>query len=89
MESNEKKMTWRQLRDFCNSVPEEFINKNVHWVGEERGGIVKYAECFEEDMINPSGEGIEPVSAYTSDTDFDLSVEQVVFQKGEPAIWVD
>jgi hypothetical protein len=80
------KYTWQQLKDFCNSLPEEQLPKEVLWMGEERGGKVQGASCFECDQINPTGEGIENITDY----DFnEIKNEAIITYKGTPALWVD
>ena len=89
----QKTITWRQLKNFCNKLNDTQLKKKVSWCGEERGGKVVSVNKFREDMINPSGEGIEPVSIYKEETNPDYQIEwedePVVFAKGTPIIWVD
>lgn len=89
MSAGKKPYYWKDLKDFCNTLTEDQLNYQVSWIGEYRGGNVANVESFAEDMIDPSGEGIEPVSVYEGDKDFDIEQETVVFEKGTPMIWVD
>lgn len=84
-----KSFTWKDLKVICNSLNEEQLKMDVHWIGEERGGPVESLEIFEEDMISPSGDGVEPKSSYANDKDFNVEEEEVIFAKGTPILWVD
>ena len=47
-------MTWRELKEFCNSLPEKELEKNVIMWREEEGINNISAEQLEEDhYINP------------------------------------
>lgn len=77
-----KKYTYRELKDILNSLSEEQLNNEVMWAGDSRGGKIGSVWIAEEDQINPSGDGLEPVSAYDNDPDFDATEESVVCKKG-------
>lgn len=81
-------MTYKELKDFCDSLTEDQLNQTVNIWGE---GISKrpisMAEILKEDMINPSGDGAEPVSVYKDEPDFDG--EPLVAEKGEIFLVVD
>ena len=59
-------------------TPEE-LKQDVAVIAERGGGFVESVWTADEDQINPSGEGIEPVSAYE---DEDVRHESVVVPKG-------
>lgn len=82
---------WQDLKEFCNSLTEEQLEYPVIWTGEDRGGYVSFADCMEEDYINPSGEGSEPLSAYKGEEDYEdmIDNEPRTFLKGQPVIAVD
>ena len=61
-------------------TPEE-LKQDVAVIAERGGGFVESVWTADEDQINPSGEGIEPVSTY-EDEDEDVSHESVVVPKG-------
>ena len=87
----EKKMTYRELRDVLNSLSESQLNMPVRWGGENNSGFFTKVWIVEEDQINPSGDGWEPVSAYKDDPDFpDIHVtEPVVCKKDTPILLTD
>jgi hypothetical protein len=78
----EKKFTYRDLKQMINYLTEEQLDLQVRWAGDGRGGTLDKLWIVEEDQINPSGDGMEPVSAYDNDPDFDASDEAVVCPKG-------
>lgn len=63
------KTTWKELKDFCNSLPEEVLNNDVHWWGDERGGFVAPTSTLEEDYLL-TDEGWEPISSFQYDPRF-------------------
>lgn len=81
-------LTWADLKTFVNQLNEKQLQTKLVWLGEERGGYVSSLKCFEEDYINPSGDGVEPVSAYKNEPEV-IEDEEVIYEQGEPAIWVD
>jgi hypothetical protein len=62
----QKKYTYRELKEVLNSLNDEQLNGEVMWAGDGRGGKIGGAWIV-EDQINPSGDGMEPVSAYDND----------------------
>lgn len=91
-----KAMTFRQLRDQLNALPDESLDYKVQWCGEERGGAIGKVWILEEDHVNPSGDGWEPRSSLEHDmikvegmTAFEageLLDEHVVGRKGQPVL---
>jgi len=86
--NNEKPLTLRQLKDLLNTLDDNILDQDA-WVWNEKGsnGLYQIIQLT-EDMINPSGEGVEPVSIYTDDMKTDkekeefLKEEEVIFKKG-------
>ena len=37
---NPKELTWRELKDFINALPEEQLDATVIYWGEEEGGVI-------------------------------------------------
>jgi hypothetical protein len=82
IEVNNEKFTFRDLKKVLDTLTEEQLNMEVRWAGDSRGGTMDSIWIVEEDQINPSGDGMEPVSAYDNDPDFDATDEPVVCKKG-------
>lgn len=87
MEKEEKKYTWADLKEFCNTLNEKQLAYPVRWVGEERGGPVINAEPMGEDHI-VTDYGAEPISAYKDDEEM-MEDPQIAFHADEPVLWVD
>lgn len=81
-EAEKQKFTYRTLRDTIATLTDEQLDMEVIWAGDGRGGKLSGIWVVEEDQINPSGDGMEPVSAYDDDSDFDASDEPIVCEKG-------
>lgn len=67
MKASETKFeTLKDLRDFLNNQPEEFLDKPPYiLIGDnEMADRINAAGVFDENHINPSGESWEPVSVY-------------------------
>lgn len=78
----EKKFTYRDLKETLNTLTEDQLDMEIRWAGDGRGGKIGEVWIVEEDQINPSGDGMEPVSAYANDEDIDVSDEPIVCKKG-------
>lgn len=78
-------LNWEDIYQEISKLTPEQRQMPVYVWGEEWGGrirrIVKLLEIT-QDMINPSGDGLEPVYAYFDDKDFDIEEEDVVVAKG-------
>lgn len=86
-------LTWRQVKEVLDKLPDERLDDNVLiWKmpedeGFEQGadgiasGWAKEVWLATEDMINPSGDGVEPISLYEDEPDL-LESEDVVLKNG-------
>lgn len=81
-------LTYADLKHHIDSLTPEQLRMHVFWYGERGGGEVYGLDIMSEDMINPSGDGMEPVSLYTDDPEL-LQTEKVVAKKGQPLLCVD
>ena len=81
-------MTFRELKAALELMSEEQLNYEVHWCGEDRGGKVGSVWVVDEDQINPSGDGMEPVSTYADKPEY-VQDEPIVAHKGQPLLMVD
>jgi len=75
---------WSDLKEFVQSLSEAELQQPVITWGESYSKRVHSISIMTEDMINPSGDGCEPLSAYTDDSDYtDMVDEPVIVKKGE------
>lgn len=84
---NAKKYTWQQLKDFCNNLPAEYLDKPVTWWGEEQGGEIVSAHQLSEDYVT-TDYGCEPLSAQDEPEEGEEQYE-VTHPKGFPIISID
>jgi len=59
-------LTWAELKEACNKIPESQLNEPVRWWGEERGGCINRVDIQIEDMVM-TDEGWEPKSVQEVD----------------------
>lgn len=83
-----KKLTWYELKKFCNNLDGKQLGKDVLIWGEEKGFTASGTFLVPEDFINPSGDGLEPVSFYKDEPEI-LLEEKVVIEKGHPVLLID
>ena len=53
-----------QLKAALDKLTPAQLTQPVRWSGEERSGKIDTMWVLTEDYVNPSGDGLEPVSAY-------------------------
>ena len=64
--------TWADLKEFANQLDEDQLTQTVRWWGDdEEGGPIKGVDIINDDMINPTGDGLEPRCAYSDDPEYD------------------
>ncbi|MFA6057262.1 MAG: hypothetical protein WC756_03615 [Taibaiella sp.] len=73
--------SWSELKNFANTLTEEQLQQPVRIWGESFAADIESVEVLDEDMINPSGEGCEPVSAYADEPET-LEDEPVIYPAG-------
>lgn len=61
---------WKDLRDYLNAQSEESLMSPVCFWGEYEGKKLPSIAKLNEDFINPSGEGCEPVGVYRNDPEY-------------------
>jgi len=92
---DKEKFTYRQLKDILNALTDEQLDESIYCASEIGGGIVNEVWIVEEDQINPSGEGMEPISHYMDengnnlDEYFDANKESIVCKKGTVVLLMD
>jgi hypothetical protein len=84
--SDQKAITWKELKEFCNSLPETELEKPVQWWGEEISGKVVKAHQLEEDYVT-TDYGCEPASVQEYEDDDDPY--EVTHPKGTPMLEMD
>ena len=89
--TNEKKFTWYDLKKFCDSLSGKQLGYEVKAWGETKAFTLKGVEQLEDDMFDPSGEGMEPVSYYKQDSEQweQVKDEPTLAYKGEPRLIID
>ena len=85
----EKRLTWQQLKEFCNKIPEQFLTNEVSVIGEERGFDIEIAETLEEDYYQDDY-AFQPVSVF-DDTDGEVFEDMGydITPKGSPFLYID
>lgn len=84
--SEGKAITWKELKEFANSLSDEQLQAPVRWWGEEMSGCVFKAHQLEEDYVT-TDYGCEPASVQ----EYDEGDEpyEVTHPKGTPMLEAD
>lgn len=94
----EKKITFGELKAALDTFTPEQLRQYVMWGGEDRGGFVGEVHVFEDDQVNPSGDGWEDAADYrkqlledgeTPDEADSIVAAETVLHKGSPVLFVD
>jgi hypothetical protein len=86
--SEQKPMTWRELKDFVNTIPEEELDKKVVSWAEEDSNTYSSAECLTEDYFRGEGGAISE-SDWEDSIDKENGEEKVLcYSKGTPILHV-
>jgi hypothetical protein len=80
----EEKFTYQNLKDFVEKLTPEQLQMEVVIWGESTGGTIDFADVLQEDYVNESGEGLEPISVYKDDEDGRELI--VAFPAGTPVL---
>jgi hypothetical protein len=88
-----QRLTWDELKAFCNALPEsELQNPVVEW-GEETAGYFTAAERLSEDyVIDDSMDSCIEESeyeAYKEDYEADETTKRIVWKKGMAILFTD
>ncbi|TQI71788.1 hypothetical protein JM79_2737 [Gramella sp. Hel_I_59] len=75
---------FKDLKEFVNSLNENQLEQPVKFWGDEIGGEIHRAEVLKEDWINPTGDGLEPRSAYDDEPEYEF--EPAGIEKGSPVL---
>lgn len=80
-----EKFTWADLKKFCDELPEEELQKEVIWAGEESGGVVRFVYRLEEDYgVNEYC--MAPVSVLEEERENEDEKIEVVYKEGTPML---
>lgn len=89
-------MKWKELKDFCNSIPDEFIDRKViMWREDEAINKIKAMRLEEDHYINDESyeDGCMTESEMNSQIDNDPELTKddftKVYDKGFPLLWED
>ena len=87
-------MTYREMKAALEVLTDEQLDQTIEYQEEDHCGMVVEVFIAEDDYINPSGEGAEPIGAYREmaigegfaetpeELEEDLAIEPIVFKKG-------
>lgn len=91
-----KEITWQELKDFCNSIPAEFLDKKVNILVSDNSEGQKLNEpyflphdvwCHKDGF--PEDECGELDEVMQSNVDFDKNNYYIVTKKGTPFLYAD
>lgn len=68
MAKKKQLFTWADLKKACNELPDEFLNEEVMWWGDERGGTIHKVRLLDCEMVCTE-EGWEQKTAIEEDTE--------------------
>jgi len=89
-------ITWQELKDFCNSIPDQFLEGKVHMLvsDDNQGKKINEPYFLEEDVWCLKG-GFPDEDAgnlddlKSIDDDFDIDEYEIITPKGTPFLWAD
>lgn len=94
MEEQLKTITWQELKDFCNSIPEEFLEDKVHIMisDDNQGKQLNEPYFLEEDVWSlkdgfPDEDAGNLEDLKSRDPEFDIDNYEIVTKKGTPFLW--
>lgn len=82
-----KSMTWAELKEAVNKLPEENLQQPVRWWGNERGGVISYVNLLDEDYVCDD-EGWQPKSCFEGVPEDEYEVNEELL-KGSPVLMTD
>jgi hypothetical protein len=81
-------MTYRELKEFVNSIPEEFLDNSVFLSDEDCAHSVDSADLLSEDYF-VDDEGTTPVSLFDENDYGEPLSEFEIVPKGTPYLYHD
>lgn len=84
-------LTYRQLKEFVNQIPEEFLDDSAGVSGDETFAAINSAGFTNQNFYAPEGEWDEMIDekGYESLSDQDKEGYEIVIKKGEPFLSED
>jgi hypothetical protein len=84
VDNEEQPLLWSDIKTFCDGLTKDELQQNVKVWGYEKGGGIYSIAVITEDLVNPTGDSIETISAYD-----DLEDEPIVMPKGTIVMELD
>jgi hypothetical protein len=91
-----KQITWQELKDFVNSIPEEFLSSKVHMLvsDDNEGKKLNEPFCLDEDVYcHKDGfpdDNCGPLEDIMSlEEDYNPDNYEIITKKGTPFLYVD
>lgn len=90
-----KEITWQELKDFCNSIPEEFLSRKAHILVSDNNQGQKLNEPYflEEDVWCLKDGDFEDCGTLEDlrcmDDEFDINNYELITKKGTPFLYAD
>lgn len=77
-------MNYKELKDKLNQLTPEQLQMDVLFWGENVSGEITNLLILEDDYINPSGEGCEPLAGYKNSDEYEFSEleNEIIYKKG-------
>lgn len=76
-------MTYSELKAILNRYPDEKLNHNIVILTETEGLTISQFDEAKDDLINPSGDGLEEISSYKLINDQEvIDNEPILIYKG-------
>ena len=78
-----------ELINLLKELTPEQQEQPARVASEKFSGILGNLWIADEDMVNPSGDGVEPISVYEDADDFEEIKQEVVLPKGSIVLFLD
>lgn len=91
-----KEITWQDLKDFVNSIPNDFLDKKVNILVSDNNEGQKLNEpyfleedvyCHKDGFPEDDCGTIEQLKEF--DSEFDLKNYEIITKKGTPFLWAN
>jgi hypothetical protein len=91
-----KTITWQELKDFCNSIPNEFLNNKARILVSDisQGQLLNEPYLLEKDVYRHKDHDDPEDCGYLEDlkemdNEFDINNYEIITKKGTPFLWAD
>lgn len=82
-ETDEKVLTWQNIKDLANALNDEQLKNPVRWWAEDEGGKIDDANMLPEDYVS-DGESYSPRSEIDETL---IDENEPVLPEGTPMLW--